>query len=152
MHTIVQVLPHTIYVLNTENVLFYLKRRLLCTFDKYMYNYLCTAALLNWIFMNLKTYVYDDMPITKILLRVSNINVELSILYPGFHIKVLGVYTRSMETIYLSPEGTGSCGYLFHEIIPGISNEKCMKIICNIWKYLYNVFLNKINIIILLIS
>ena len=34
--------------------------------------------------------------------------------------KILGGYTRSMEPIYLSgPEGTGSCGYLFHEI-PGM--------------------------------
>ena len=123
MCTIVQVLLHTIYVHNTENVLFYLKSRLLSTFDKYMYNYLCTAALLNWIYMNI--CVFNDMPIIKILL--SNINVELSILYPGFHIKVLGVYTRSMKTIYLSPVGTGSCGHLFHEI-PGISNEKCIKL------------------------
>ena len=29
---------------------------------------------------------------------------------------VLGVYTRSMETIYLSQVNTGSWGYLFHEI------------------------------------
>ena len=34
-----------------------------------------------------------------------------------FIYKVLGVYTRSMETIYLF-EGTGRCGYLCHEI-PG---------------------------------
>ena len=71
--------------------------------------------------------LFNDMPISILLLS----NVILSILYPGFHIKVLGVYTRSMDTIYLSPEGTGSCGYLFHEI-PGISNEKCIKIICDI--------------------
>jgi hypothetical protein len=79
--------------------------------------YCCTSEMNLYELKNI--CVYNDMPITKILL--SNINVEL-----------LGVYTRSMETIYLSPEGTGSCGYLFHEIIPGISNEKCMKIICNI--------------------
>ena len=89
--------------------------------------YCCTSELNLYELKNI--CVFNDMPITKILL--SNINVELSILYPGFHIKVLGVYTRSIETIYLSPEGTGSCGYLFHEIL-GISNEKCIKIICDI--------------------
>jgi len=71
--------------------------------------YCCTSELNLYELKNI--CVFNDMPIIKILL--SNINVELSILYPGFHIKVLGVYTHSMETIYLSPEGKGSCGYLF---------------------------------------
>lgn len=52
--------------------------------------YCCTSELNLYELKNI--CVFNDMPITKILL--SNINVELSILYPGFHIKVLGVYTR----------------------------------------------------------
>ena len=42
--------------------------------------------------------------------------------------RVLGVYTRSMETIYLSLVHTGSWGYLFHEI-PSIFVNRWIKII-----------------------
>ena len=35
--------------------------------------------------------------------------------YSLFHIKGFGVYTRSMETFYLSLVHTGSWGYLFHD-------------------------------------
>ena len=69
MYTIVQVLLHTFYVLNTENVLFYLKSRLLCTFGKYMYNYLCTAAHIN-------ICVFNDMPLPKSYYQILMLNYQ----------------------------------------------------------------------------
>ena len=71
--------------------------------------YCCTFELNLYELKNI--CVFNDMPILKILL--SNINVELSILYPGFHIKVLGVYTHSMETIYPSLSAQVAVGTFF---------------------------------------
>ena len=80
--------------------------------------YCCTSELNLYELKNI--CVFNDMPITKILL--SNINVKLSILYPGFHIKVLGVYTHSTETIYLSLRAQEAVGTYFMESpLPGCS-------------------------------
>ena len=48
---------------------------------------------------------------------------QLTIVYSWFHIK--GTWSvHSFNGVYLSiPEGTGTCGYLFHEIPDTINNE-----------------------------
>ena len=61
-----------------------------------LFMYCCTSELNLYELKNI--CVFNDMPITKILL--SNINVELSILHPGFHIGTWSVHAFNGD--YLS--------------------------------------------------